>query len=191
MTFHRVGNRRSLRAARYIVGAVAAAALFVASDADALPGRTLCPAGAMVNNNLPSASLTWTASDQCQVKATGTAAWNGSSVVYGSISFPLQTGSASVTVYPVVRAYGGDGHNSAATQFSAAGYAYDSSGNLSAATNVYYTSGATATHQDLFVPNSPSVTVPVGGAFTVNFAAQKGAGVDIVTARWSGAPQPP
>jgi hypothetical protein len=169
-------SRFSSRLFAFLAAGFGLGGMLVAGDASALPGRFLCPVGSVVNNNPENANLYWFAFDQCQMRTNGAAAWASGTAVYGSIALPLETGSSGFTAAPVARVYGGDGSNASRPKVCVTGYAYDSNGNFSAIAGTRCSTGA-LTHQSLDTV-SWTVVVPQNGSFTMNFAAEKGAGLD-------------
>jgi len=184
MTSNKYSNLRTGFGRRAATLAAASGSLVLAfvAPANALPTRTVCAAGALVNNTLPTSSIYWAnTSSQCMAQAAGSAAWSASTAAYGSVSVPVEDMNSGTTqMNYFLGLYGGDGANSSRPQICAAQYAIDQNGNISSASTIKCTSGTTgATHQNVNL-SSWLMSVPAYGALIVNFAAQKGSGVDIV-----------
>jgi hypothetical protein len=169
------------RRAATLAAVSGAAVLAFAAPANALPTRTVCAAGALVNNTLATSSIYWTnTASQCMIQATGSAAWSTTTAAYGSVSVPVEDMNSGTTqMNYFFGLYGGDGANSSRPQICAAQYSIDQNGNISAGSAIKCTSGTTASHQNVNL-SGWLMSVPAYGALIVNFAAQKGAGVDIV-----------
>jgi hypothetical protein len=172
---HASRARFSSRLLAFLAVGFGSGGMLVAGDASALPGRFLCPAGSVVNNNPENAGLYWFAFDQCQMRAGGSAAWGAGTAVYGSIALPLETGSSGFTAAPVARVYGGDGSNSSRPRVCVTGYAYDIIGNVASIASTRCSTGALSP-QNLDTVSWTGV-VPQNGSFTMNFAAEKGSGL--------------
>jgi hypothetical protein len=161
--------------------AAAGAALAISAPASANLSRTVCAAGNFVDANLPTAGSYWALqASQCQLKVSGTDAWSSTAAIYGNVSVPVEDMNGGTTLMNnFIGWFGGDGTSSSRPKICAVSYAIDKNGNVVASTSPPVCTTGAASHK-FFNSTLWQMSVPEFGALVVNFAGQKGSGVDIV-----------